>query len=104
VEICVQLTPLGSAGPGKIGWMGVSSLTVSWGTSVRSYDWVGGVEGDVEDGPDDVKEEWEEEMMVEDVSATASDAAGDTDDAEVSHDAVRWGLALVGRLNAALSG
>jgi hypothetical protein len=87
VEICVQLTPLGSAGPGKIGWMGVSSLTVSWGTS---YDWVGDTEGDVEDGPDDVKEEGEEMMVVEDASATASDAAGDTDDAEVSHDAVRW--------------
>ena len=41
------------------------------------------------DGAGDVEEECEEERVVEDASATASDAAGDTDDAEVSHDAVR---------------
>jgi hypothetical protein len=76
---------LGSAGPGKSGWIGVNSLTVSWDTS---YDWIGDVEGDVEDGADDVEGEWEEEKVVEDASTTGSDAAGDTDDGEVSHDAV----------------
>jgi len=85
VDICFQ-SRLGSARTEKSGWMGVNSLTVSCDTS---YDLVGDVGGDAVDGADDVEDECEEERVVEDASATASDAAGDTDDAEVSHDAVR---------------
>ena len=84
VEICFQLR-LSSGRAGKSGWMGVNSLTVSWDTS---YDLVGDVGGGAADGADDVEDECEEGREVEDASVTVSDAAGDADDGEVSHDAV----------------
>lgn len=88
VEKCVQLK-LGSARAEKSGWMGVSSLTVSWVTWDTSYDLVGDVGGGAADGADDVEDDCEEERVVGNASVTSSDAAGDADDGEVSHDAVR---------------